>query len=138
MKHITIFMLSLAICRTANSQTDKTIQKTKSVPVNTKQRPLTLQQQGENNMPVPKLPDLRITSINVKMYNSQSADSSKKFLEISYTIKNDGKVSIALNTIFLEGVIKNDGVKPGSYPGCGSVATTLNGNILNAGEEYRG
>lgn len=138
MKNITIFILSLSICIHANSQTETTIQKTKTATVNTTQKPLTLQQQGEKNIPVPKLPDLRFTTVNVKMFNSQSAEN--KFLEISYTIKNDGYISIALNTLFVEGVIRNDGGQPGpgSYAGCGAMATALTSIKLNAGEEYSG
>lgn len=136
MKHILSIIIIFTICIYVNAQTTPVI-KSKTLPATTTQKPVTLRQ-GEKNIPVPKLPDLRITSINVKMFNSQSADSSKRFLEISYTIKNDGTVSIALNTIFMDGVIKNDGLQPGSYPGCGTVATTLSGVTLKAGEEYSG
>lgn len=130
MKHVFSIIIIFTICIYANAQTT-TVIKSKTLPATTTQKPVTLQQ-SEKNIPVPKLPDLRITSINVKMFNSQSADSSKRFLEISYTIKNDGTVSIALNSIFM------DGVQPGSYPGCGTVATTLSGVTLKAGEEYSG
>ena len=136
MKHILSIIIIFTICFYANAQ-NTTVIKSKPLPATTTQKPVTLQQ-GEKNIPVPKLPDLRIKSINVKMFNSQSADSSKRFLEISYTIKNDGIVSIALNTIFMEGVIINNGGQPGSYPGCGTVATTLSGVTLKAGEEYSG
>jgi hypothetical protein len=140
MKQIFVFIYILAICFDVHSQTG-VVRKTKTTTTTTIQKPVTVQQ-SEKNVPVPKLPDLRITSINVKMYNSQLADSTKRFLEISYTIKNDGPVSVALNTVLLDGIIKTDGTQawnqPASYGGCGAFATTLSGVILNPGAEYSG
>ncbi|MEO6541213.1 MAG: CARDB domain-containing protein, partial [Ferruginibacter sp.] len=128
-------MLSLAICLHANSQTETTIQKTKAVPVNTTQKPVTLQQQGVKNMAVPRLPDLRITSLNVAQISNTSGG---KYLEISYTVKNEGTAAIDLSKIDLSGRIKISPTSIREDAGCGSVITTISGTLLNPGEARSG
>ena len=53
--------------------------------------------QGDIATPVMKLPDLRNTSVNVKQINNPGA---AKYLEISYTVKNDGTAPVDLSIIY--------------------------------------
>jgi CARDB len=92
----------------------------------------------EKNIPVPKLPDLRITAIQVKFYNSASSDSSRRYLEISYTIRNDGVVAVELEKVGVGGKILSDPASSWEYSGCGSGAFAGSGIMLNAGAEFSG
>ena len=84
---------------------------------------------------VMKLPDLRITSLNV---NQISPASGGKYLEISYTVKNDGTAPIDLSIINMTGRIKLSATTIRDDAGCGSGITTRSGTLLNPGEVTSG
>lgn len=90
-------------------------------------------QQGERAIPVTKLPDLRITSVNVKQISNPSGG---KFLEISYTVKNDGTAPVDLSIINMTGRIKISATSIRDDAGCGSSIPTLSGTLLNPGDVH--
>ncbi|MGZ8559520.1 MAG: hypothetical protein ACXWWC_14345 [Chitinophagaceae bacterium] len=107
--------------------------KNKTRPVNTIKKPVALQQQAGTNIPAPKLPDLRITSLNVKQISNPSGG---KFLEISYTVKNVGTAPVDLSKINMTGRIKISATSIREDAGCGSGITTVSGTLLNPGEAH--
>ena len=123
-------MLCVAICQHSFCQTDTMKIKLKNSPANAIKKPVTLQQQIGKNIPMPKLPDLRITSVNVKQI---STPSGGKYLEISYTVKNDGNAPVDLSKINMSGRIKIATTSIREDGGCGSVITTISGTLLNPG-----
>lgn len=104
----------------------------KTSPVNAKQT-VTLRQLAGKNILAPKLPDLRITSLNVKQISNPSGG---KYLEISYTVKNDGTAPVDLSKITMDGRIKISTTSIREDAGCGAVVTTLSGTLLNPGEAH--
>ena len=90
-------------------------------------------QQGDRATPVPKLPDLRITSVNVKQISNPSGG---KYLEISYTVKNDGTAPVDLSKINMTGRIKISPTSIREDAGCGSSITTRSGTLLNHGDVH--
>ncbi len=126
-------MLCIAICQHSFCQTDTMKIKTKTLPGNTIQRPVSLQQKAGKNIPAPKLPDLRITSLNVKQISNPSGG---KFLEINYTVKNDGTAPVDLSKISMTGRIKISETSIREDAGCGSGITTIGGTFLNPGEAH--
>lgn len=107
MKHFTTFMLMLAICLNANSQTEPIRNKTKSTATTT-QKTLKLQQPGDNNFLIPKLPDLKFSSLNVTAIPSSSGGITTYTLNISFTVKNDGTVAVLTDDVSLQGYLSNE------------------------------
>lgn len=133
MKQTIFLMFCVAICQHSFCQTDTMKIKTKTSPVNVIKKPVTLQPQAGKYIPVPKLPDLRITSLNVKQISNPSGS---KFLEISYTVKNDGTAPVDLSKISMTGRIKISTTSIREDAGCGSGISTISGTFLNPGEAH--
>ena len=135
MKQTIFLMLCVAICQHSFCQTDTMKIRLKTSPGNAIKKPVTLQQQTERNTPVPKLPDLRITSVNVTQITNPSGG---KYLEISYTVKNDGTAPVDLSKISMSGRIKISPTSIREDAGCGSGITTVSGTLLNPGGVHSG
>ena len=133
MKQTIFLWLCVAICQHSFCQTDTIKIKTKTSPVSGIKKTVTLQPQTGKNIPVPKLPDLRITSLNVKQI---STPSGAKYLEISYTVKNDGTAAVDLSKISMDGRIKISTTSLRDDAGCGSDISTISGTLLNPGEAH--
>lgn len=84
-----------------------------------------------------KMAELKITRLDVVFYNSNSTDSTKRYLEIYYTVMNDGVVDVPLNQISSQGMILEYRDKPPGIPGCGATLTSL-GGVLKPGESANG
>ena len=107
-----LLLVTIPILIVISTTTAQIIQK----PTNAIKKNVTLQQQTERNTPVQKLPDLRITSVNVKHI---SPPSGGKYLEISYTVKNDGTAPVDLSKINMSGRIKTSPTSIREDGGCG-------------------
>lgn len=132
MKQVIFLMLCVAINHHCFCQTDTMKRKTTINKATTITNPVTLQQPGTNTV-VTKLPDLRITSVNVKQITNSTGG---KYLEISYTVKNDGNAPVDLSNIGMSGTIKLSPTSVRDEPGCGKTITTLSGTLLNPGETH--
>lgn len=77
-------------------------------PTGTTPKPITLQQQGERNMLVPKLPDLKFTAFNVTATPSTSGGITSYTLNISFTVKNNGTVAVLTDDVALQGYLSNE------------------------------
>lgn len=77
-------------------------------PIGTTQKPITLQQQGERNILVPELPDLKFTAFNVTATPSTSGGITTYTLNISFTVKNDGTVAVLTDDVALQGYLSNE------------------------------
>ena len=133
MKQTVFLMLCVAICLHSFCQRDTMKIKLKTSLAKAVKKPVTLQQQTEKNIPVPKLPDLRITSVNVKQISKPAGD---KFLEISYSAKNDGTAPVDLSKINMLSRIKISPPSIREDTGCGSGITTVGGTLLNPGDVH--
>jgi hypothetical protein len=102
MKKNTLTFILLLTVVLATAQT-----KTKSYPSNTVQKPATLQP-VDKNIPVPKLPDLKITAFNVTATPSHFDSIQKYNLNVSFTVKNEGYASVLTDDVILEAFLSDE------------------------------
>jgi hypothetical protein len=142
MKKIISITIAALFMGTAFSQTDSLLQKrtgTKPVRVSTSPKTSTaILGTSEKNLLVPKLPDLRITSLDVKFFNSTSPDANARYFTVSYTLKNEGVTDVKLFDIKLQGFITGSfedatGTGGGYMPASSNVT-----DILKPGASYNG
>lgn len=143
MKQVIFFTATLALCLNAYSQLDNTKRK-----ISTKETPKTLVidnqkyikgQKGENTAPPAQLPDLKIVSFNVNYLSTQVVDGvTKHTVEISYTIKNEGMLSLPANTVDLQGWIGYDPSYPKVTAAGGRVLSPIATEVINPGATYQG
>ncbi|MGB8191932.1 MAG: CARDB domain-containing protein [Chitinophagaceae bacterium] len=137
MKHVSIIIFSFLCFSTILSaqKTQMTVKKPDTVKVQT------LNVKPENSYvrsPAP-LPDLRLSALSFTLVNTQVINGvTQHTFQINYTVSNDGTQSVAANAVFLQGYISYSGTTPKTSAGCGSVMTTLQGEMINAGATRTG
>lgn len=146
MKQAIFFAGIIMLALNAYSQTDSTktkvLSKDKSKAVlNTNNSGFVKdQQQRRSGTTSPaQLPDMKITSFNVRYVSSQVINGIMKHtLEISYTVKNEGTVSLPASSVALQGWIGYETAYPKIILGCGQALSTIASEILNPGASYTG
>ena len=89
--------------------------------------------------PLTPLPDLKLSTLGFSLVSTQIVDGvAKHTFQINYTVKNEGNLSVAANTVFLQGYISFTGANPRTIAGCGTVVRSLAGEMINAGDSYSG
>ncbi len=129
MKQIYAFIFfSLSFSIIASAQ--KTPVTTKKADPSTIQ---TLKVKPENSYVKPS-PDLRLTAVSFSLVNTQIVNGvTTHTFQINYTVKNEGNMAVAANTVFLQGWITYTTPSPRTTAGCGAVITTLAGQMINPG-----
>lgn len=137
-----LFTLSLTIvfssCLFAQTVTQKTRTKTPVDANSTTAQPATLKLACEKNIPVPELPDLRITGLDVKFYNSTAADSTQRYLIVNYTLKNEGTTDVKLFDVNMQGFVTSVFEHTNGSGGGGMPASLKMTDILKPGASYNG
>ncbi len=138
MKRITCIFISSLITLGAFSQLQSPVKKEKT-PVRTNSTvTATAILPSEKNIPVPQLPDLKIVSLDVKLYNSSATDSTRRYLIINYTLKNEGTVDVKLFDVKLQGFITS-ALEHTNGAGGGYMPASLKlSDILKPGATYNG
>ena len=123
----TILFMMLTVIATA--------QKTQLVKKADTAKVQTLKVTPENTYVKP-LPDLRLTALSFSLVSSQVVDGVTTYtFQINYTVKNDGTLAVAANSVFLQGYIHYGGSAPRTAPGCGSGIPAPKGEMINPGAE---
>jgi hypothetical protein len=89
--------------------------------------------------PPAPLPDLRLSTLGFSFVNSQVVDGvTMHTFQINYTVKNEGTLAIAANSVHLQGYASFGGTNPRTVPACGSTLTTLAWQMIPAGATFSG
>lgn len=140
MKKLLFLLLTAGFgsCLLAQTVTQKTTTTKTKTTGNTISQPNNFKPAGDKNIPVPKLPDLRITSLDVKFYNSTSTDSTHRYLIVNYTLKNEGTTDVKLFDVNMQGFVTSN-FEHTSGPGGGAMPASLKmTDILKPGASYNG
>ena len=101
----------------------------------------TIKTEPENTYvkPPAALPDLKLSTLSFSFVGSQVVEGvTKHTFQINYTVKNEGTLTVAANTVYLQGYIRFTGTNPRTVPACGSVITSLSSQMIPAGASYSG
>jgi len=121
------FFFSISIIATAQ----KTPVTTKKADPSTVQ---TLKVKPENSYVKPS-PDLRLTAVSFSLVSTQVVDGvTTHTFQINFTVKNEGNLAVAANTVYLQGWITYTGASPRTIAGGGRVVTSIAGQMINPGE----
>ena len=88
------------------------------------------------NTYVKPLPDLRLTAVSFSLVSSTVTDGVTTYtFQINYTVKNDGNLAVAANSVYLQGWIHYGGSAPRTTAGCGSAIPAFRTEMINPGAE---
>lgn len=132
-----MLLVGLASCCFAQTAVRQPVSTTKTTTDSTSMQTAKLTSSGNKTKAGLKMAELKITKLDVVFYNSNSTDSTKRYLEIYYTVMNDGVVDVPLNRISFQGMILEYRDRPPGIPGGGSTLTSL-GGVLKPGESASG
>jgi hypothetical protein len=86
------------------------------------------------------LPDLHILELSVKAVGTQVVNGETKplYLEISYTVVNQGNVTVAAMPVVLQGWVSYPQTNLQSITGCGTALSSSGTEVLNPGDKKSG
>lgn len=132
-----MLLVGLAPCCFAQTVVRQPVGTTKANPDSTTIQTTKLSSSPNKTKAALKMAELIITRLDVAFYNSNSTDSTKRYLEIYFTVMNDGVVDVPLNQIAFQGMILEYQDRPPGIPGGGSTLSTT-GGVLKPGASASG